>query len=148
MGFEYSVFRVLKETDLKIDLFRPGYAPGQWGVPDLNSAVQITHLPTGLQATCSSERSQMQNKAIALRELEAKVKAEEDMESCECGYVMLDSQKTGDRSWDDMCSAHGVGTEHFQKLKKMPFGYAAERHTSRAEWLAFREKTEEKGEGL
>lgn len=53
---------------------------------------------------------------------------------------MIDSRKTGDRSWSELCPTHGVGTEYFQTLKVMPFGFTAERHTTREEWLAFRSK--------
>ncbi|MFC5177749.1 peptide chain release factor 2 [Nocardioides taihuensis] len=105
------------ENDIKVDVYRSS-GPGGQSVNTTDSAVRLTHLPTGLVVSCQNEKSQLQNKAAAMIVLKAKLLARKKAEE----KAQLDEMR-GDvaASWGDQMRNYVLNP--YQIVKDLRTGY-------------------------
>ena len=106
----------IPEDDLRVDVYRSS-GPGGQGVNTTDSAVRITHLPTGIVVSCQNERSQIQNRASAMAVLQAKLLERRREEE----QAAMNALKDGSSSWGNQMRSYVL--HPYQMVKDLRTDY-------------------------
>jgi peptide chain release factor 2 len=107
----------IPEDEMRVDVFRSS-GPGGQGVNTTDSAVRITHLPTGIVVSCQNERSQIQNRASAMAVLQAKLLERKRQEQA---AKLNELRGDGGRSWGTQIRSYVL--HPYQNIKDLRTGY-------------------------
>jgi peptide chain release factor 2 len=107
----------IPDDELRVDVYRSS-GPGGQGVNTTDSAVRITHLPTGIVVSCQNERSQIQNRASAMTVLQAKLL---ERKRDEQAAKMKELRGDGGRSWGTQIRSYVL--HPYQNIKDLRTGY-------------------------
>jgi peptide chain release factor 2 len=91
----------IPEKDIRVDVYRSS-GPGGQSVNTTDSAVRLTHIPTGVVVSCQNEKSQLQNKAAAMKVLQAKLLQRKKIEE----RAEMDALKDGGSSWGNQMRSY------------------------------------------
>jgi peptide chain release factor 2 len=106
----------IDEKEIRVDVYRSS-GPGGQGVNTTDSAVRITHIPTGIVVSCQNERSQIQNRASAMTVLQAKLLARRKQEE----KATMDALKDAGNSWGNQMRSYVL--HPYQMVKDLRTNY-------------------------
>jgi peptide chain release factor 2 len=104
----------LKDADLRVDVFRASGAGGQH-VNKTESAIRITHIPTGIVVQCQNERSQHKNRATAMNQMRAKLYELEEQKRKEQAQIVEDNK--ADIGWGSQIRSYVLDQSRVKDLR-------------------------------